>query len=232
LKKIEIIKNAWLEAYQEMAQMKPFQLIKNGDLTKEHYIAILRQIFYQVREHPQALAMMTVRFRGDQREMVNTILRHAVSEVGHDKLALKDMEVLGVDTSEIPSERPLPSTSAILGFMHSLLNYHNPISFLGYLFHLEFLPTYAGEIYVDALLKAGIPLNATTFIQDHAEIDVAHNKLMEKYIGEMVHTEDDLESVIYAAKATAILYGRMLEEAIDSVGKEPKEKYGLNRAEN
>ena len=231
MKKMEIIKNAWLEAYQEMAQMKPFQMLRSGELTKEHYIAMLRQIFHQVREHPQALAMMSVRLRGDQRDMIGTILRHAVSEVGHDNLALKDMAVLGVNIEDISSERPLPSTSAILGFMYSLLNYDNPVSFLGYLFHLEFLPTHAGAGYMEALLKAGVPAEAMTFIQDHAKIDVAHNQLMEKYVGKMVQTEDDLESVIYAARTTAILYGRMHEEAIDRAGKASKPQYGLNRVE-
>ncbi|MGE0616064.1 MAG: iron-containing redox enzyme family protein [Bacteriovoracia bacterium] len=229
MSKLEIIKSEWQKAMQEMSASPGFRKLLNGEMTIEHYQAILRQIFHQVREHPQALALMTVNLRGRQRQMVKGLLRHSLSEVGHDQLALNDLKAMGVDTFRIPFERPLPSTSAILGFMYYLLEHQNPLSFLGYLFHLEFMPTSAGELYAQALARAGVKPNQMTFLNDHAEVDVHHNKLMAQYVDELVLTEDDLESVIYAAKATAQLYGRMITEAMESV--DQATSYGLSRAE-
>jgi hypothetical protein len=189
--------------------------IMAGDITVEHYKGILRQIFHHTRENPQIQALATVYFRGHQRTMVKDFYRHAISEIGHDRLALNDLKVLGEDVSLIPYENPLPSTTALLSFAFYQINNLKPIGYLGYLFFLEFTPTQNGKAYMDLLNKIGVPHDAMTFLQDHAEIDIAHNKMMESYIAELVKTEDDLNSVIYAMQVTGKLYADMLQEAFD-----------------
>lgn len=215
----ERIHAAWIDAYESMmTRSVAFRRMAAGTMTRSEYCAILRQIFHQVREHPQALGVFSSRLRGDAaRALVPMILKHASSEAGHDDLAVEDMRTLGVDVSRIRSERPLPTTSAILGFMHYQLSHENPIGFLGYIFHLEFLPTRAGAALMRALESAGIPPEAQTFLRDHAEIDVAHNKLMERYVSTLVRDEADLEAVCYVARATAHLYGQMFDDAIAEV---------------
>ena len=229
MNKMSVIKAAWEKAHAENSNSQAFQKIVGGTLTKQEYGAILRQIFHQVREHPQALVTMTGNLRGNQRRLVKDILSHASSEVNHDQLAISDLKALGEDTQNIEFERPLPMTSAILGFMNSLLANDNPIAFLGYLFHLEFVPTQSGPAYLKALKSAGVPDGATSFLSDHSIVDVGHNKLMEKYVDELVKTEDDLASIIYAARATARLYALMLDEAIDA--HRNKADYGINHRE-
>jgi hypothetical protein len=139
--KFERIHAEWLKAFDLMSQSKGFQRIRKGEINEDHYAEILKQLFHQVREHPQALAVLTSKLRGPQRELVKPILQHALSECGHDQLALNDLRTLGVDVSQLPLENPLPQTSAMLGFLYYLLEHRNPLGFLGYLFHLEFLPT-------------------------------------------------------------------------------------------
>jgi pyrroloquinoline quinone (PQQ) biosynthesis protein C len=218
MSKLQKIIEAWRPSLEQMLTSPAFAKIRSGELSAAEYSAILRQVYHQVREHPQAMGVFTSRLRGDRgRAMVKTILKHAVSETGHDELAIADLRALGVDVADIRSERPLPATTAILGFMHYQLDHANPIGFLGYIFHLEFTPTAVGPDLMRSLAAAGIPEEAQTFIRDHAEIDVAHNKLMERYVEDLVQTEEDLEAVCWVARATARLYSQMFDDAIGTV---------------
>lgn len=213
--KMEIIKAEWKKSYEEILKSRPFQRILSGDLTVDHYKSVLCQIFHHARENPQIQALATIAFRGKQRDLVKPFYRHAISEVGHDQLALNDLVALGEDVSKIPFERPLPATSAIIAYGFYQAQHLNPVGYLGYLFHLEFMPTQSGGAAMEALKRAGVPENAMSFIHDHATIDIHHNKLMETYVEQLVQTEQDLQDVIYAARTTARLYKNMLEEAFE-----------------
>lgn len=219
MKKIDLIKQEWQKSFDEMMQSPGFKRIQDGDITVEHYKSVMRQIFHHARENPQIQAMATVFFRGKQREMVKKFFWHATSEIGHDQLALKDLKTLGVDITNIPYEKPLPATSALIAYAFYQIQHLNPVGYLGYLFHLEFMPTKSGKTYMEALKKIGVPEEAMIFIDDHSTIDVGHNKYMEDYIEQLIQTDCDLTSVIYAAKTTARLYAHMVQEAFEHVDK-------------
>lgn len=210
---LSIIKTEFQDVLTDFNHSQPIHRIITGDVTVDHYKEILRQIFHHARENPQIQALATVYFRGHQRSMVKDFYRHATSEIGHDQLALNDLKVLGEDVSSIPYENPLPSTTALLGFAFYQIYNLNPIGYLGYLFFLEFTPTQNGKTYMELLSKIGVPHEAMSFLEDHTVIDVGHNKLMESYVAEMVKTESDLNSVIYAMRVTGKLYADMLQAA-------------------
>lgn len=219
MKKIEIIKAEWKKALAEMHDAPAFSRILRGELELKHYKSLLKQIALHARENPQIQAFATAFFRGEQRQMVKMFFKHATQEIGHDQLALDDLKVLGEDVSQVPFERPLPATSAMIAYAFYQIQFRNPIGYLGYLFHLEFMPTSSGFGYMEALKKAGVPESAMSFIHEHATVDIAHNKLMEEYVDELIQTEEDLQEVIYAARVTARLYERMLEEAFQQADK-------------
>lgn len=202
-----------------------------GAFTADNYAALLRQIFHQARENPQLQALATVELRGTRRASVRGFLRHAASEVDHDKMARDDLRVLGEDVSDLPYERPLPATTALTGFAFFQIRNLNSVGYLGYLYFLEHLPTLRGQAYGDLLAAAGVPQEAMSFLAEHATVDVAHNKLMQRYIAELVLTEDDVASVCYAIDTTAYLYGAMIDQAVASADWDPMELYGAVPAE-
>jgi len=207
---------SWNETQAQLANTSALRLAREGRLTRVQYAAVLRQIFHQARENPQIQALATVRFRGHQRAMVSTFYRHAISEVGHDQLALDDIAALGFSTEGIAEERPLASTFALTGTIFHQIEHHDVIGYLGYLFHLEYTPTQVGPAFMEMLAMSGIPREAMGFIDEHAKVDIAHCKLMERYLRELVTTQDELDAVLYMQRATAQLYARMLDEAVAS----------------
>lgn len=210
------IRLEWEKVRYDFNESAAMKRIMSGTISVQHYAAVLRQIFHQARENPQLQALATVRFRGDQRGSVKRFLQHAISEVGHDQMALSDLAALGVDVSLIPFERPHPATAALTAFAFYQIEHGNPIGYLGYLFHLEFAPTQDGAAYITRLTEMGVPAHAMTFLAEHATVDVAHNKLMERYAADLIVTEDDVNTVVYAMRATGYLYAEMLRAAMNT----------------
>lgn len=192
------------------------QRLWGGELTTAHYAALMREVFHHTRENPQLQALATVHFRGPQRTMVKPFLRHAISEVGHDQLALNDVASLGFDVSNVPMEQPLPATTALLAFPFYQIYNLNPVGYLGYLYFLEAMPTSFGAEYMTTLAAMGVGRESMSFLQDHTTIDVGHIQAMEGYIKGLINTPADLSAAIYALRVTGELYGNMVTDAFAS----------------
>ena len=210
------LKTRFSSILEEFHKSWPIQRLVNGELTVNEYRSVTRQLFHHTRENPQLQAYATVHFRGRQRDMVDTFLKHANSEVGHDQLALNDFATLGGDPTNVPYENPLPATTALLSFGFYQVSNLNPLGYLGYVYFLEFMPTSSGELLMTSLSKVGVPDNAMTFLRDHAEIDVSHNRLMERYAGGMLTSEKHIDAVEYAMKTTGHLYAQMLAQSVET----------------
>lgn len=212
----DTILSAWLAEMRAIQATSPvLQRIRAGALTRAEWASILIQLALQVREHPSALAAFTSTFRGRARRLTKKVLAHARSEAGHDQLALDDVAALGIPTERLPELRPLPATTALLGTMHAWLLRGPAVGYLGYVFHLEFLATHFGPELGRGLVAAGLPPESLTFLQEHATVDVAHNRLMQEYVELLVTTPEELDDVVYAARVTARLYDRLLNEAAE-----------------
>ncbi|MEM1434135.1 MAG: iron-containing redox enzyme family protein [Pseudomonadota bacterium] len=225
----ETFSNA-IDLFNSCAGMQRFW---GGELNAAHYASLMREIYFHTRENPQIQALATVYFRGHQRTMVKPFLRHAISEVGHDQLALKDMQALGYDVTAIPAEQPLPATTAITAFPFYQITNLNPVGYLGYLYFLEAMPTTFGAEYMRTLDAMGVSREAMNFLHDHSTIDVGHTRLMQGYIEELIQNEADLEAACYAMRVTGELYGRMLTDAFAAADRQAvgTSGYGINHAE-
>ena len=230
-KNLTAIENAWFKEAAHFNAMPGMQRLLYGDLTVAHYQSLLRAIYFYARESPPFFAAILVHLRGAQRAYIKPMLEHASSEAGHDELALADLRALGVNTDNLPNERPLPATSALIGFSFYLIQYLNPVSYLGFVFHLEYLPTHFGQQYVQGFLQAGVPLNALSFLREHNEADVGHNLLMADYVENLLLNDRDVADTIYAMQVTATLFANLVEAAFRRVDKGESCDYGLNRTE-
>ena len=225
------IENVWFAEVPRFNAMPGMRRLLEGDFTVAHYQSLLREIYFYTRESPPFFAAILVHLRGAQRAYIKPMLEHASSEAGHDELALADLRALGVNTDNLPNERPLPATSALIGFSFYLIQYLNPVSYLGFVFHLEYLPTHFGQQYVQGFLQAGVPLNALSFLGEHIEADVGHNLLMADYVENLLLNQRDVDDTIYAMQVTATLFGNLVEAAFRRVDEACTRDYGINHAE-
>jgi hypothetical protein len=207
---------AWAEKIELMNQSPWFKRLASGELDLRHYKGYLLETYHHAGLNPQIQAFCTMYFKENYREMFGLFFRHATSEIGHDLLALSDLCNLGEKKEDLINTKPLPCTIALNAFAIHQIQFASPKSYLGYLFHLEFLPTKQGDGYIEILKGMGAPDSAVTFLQEHATVDVGHNRLMHQYISTLIKTDEDLDTVIYAALSTCHLHQRMIEDAFEN----------------
>jgi pyrroloquinoline quinone (PQQ) biosynthesis protein C len=213
---ITAVKTEFTAVMNRFSSCPAMRHLANGVVTLDHYKSYLRETYFYTRENPQIQALAAVYFRGAERDLVRTFFRHATQEIGHDQLALNDLATLGESSENIRRYFPLPSTVGLISFPYYYIQHRNPVGYLGYLFFLEFMPTTSGRAYMDMLAHSGIRAEAMTFLRDHTEIDVAHNKLMEEYAPKLIRNEADLNAVRYALNVTGELFAAMLLGAIEN----------------
>ena len=212
----DIIRSAWSEENEKAKKSPWMQRVAAGNVDLRHYIGFLLETYHNAGMNPQLQAFATMFFKEKHREVVKKFYRHAISEIGHDLLAMNDLAELGVGKNTVEKSKPLPTTSAFFGHFFYKIQTDNPLHYLGYLFHLEFSPTQDGPKYIQMLKAKGIPESALTFLHEHATVDIAHNKLMESYINELVKTSEDLDVVIESVKCAVQLHTIMLSHALEN----------------
>lgn len=214
---IEAVHQAWSKAAGELLETPFFRRLFDGTLDVRHYQVLLREIYYNTRENPPSFALMTWHLKGRKQDIAKKVYRHCAAEHGHHEMALQDLRALGTPVEGIPSARPLPTTEALIAFAVYQIQHANPVAYLGYVFHLETLPSRFGKRIMEGLARAGVPANAMSFLTEHAHADVVHTRWLEDYMRDVIETGEDLEAVIHGAVGTCRLHGVMLQGILDAV---------------
>lgn len=213
----QIILKEWREQVLVDSKREWMQRIASAKVGVSHYESYLVETYHHAGINPQIQAYATMFLKSNPRDMIKRFYQHAISEIGHDLLALNDLEALGVERKRVVNSRPLPETLGLNAYATHCIQFNNVLSYLGYLFHLEFMPTQNGEGIISALKTAGVPPNALTFLEEHSEVDVTHNKFMESYCSNLVLTQEDCDEVSYAARSVCVLQHNMIAAAMDRV---------------
>jgi hypothetical protein len=109
-------------------------------LSLEGYIYGLTGSYQTTRATPPVMRAVAERFRAQGNAhagVVEHCLRVAEEETGHDRLALKDLEALGLRAAELVAKvQPAPAV-ALVGLFRRLAEGAHPIAVLGYAYALE-----------------------------------------------------------------------------------------------
>ena len=72
---------------------------------------------------------------------------------------------------------------------------------------------------MEALVRAGIPAEAMTFLAEHAEVDEAHNRIMKHHVRDLILNEDDLKSAQLAIENCGHMYAAMMQGAFENAAR-------------
>ena len=134
--------------------------------------------------------------RGD---LMQICINHDLDEVDHGEMALRDFIKLGGQEQWARSRRISPASFALAAVVKMLAEHESPFAYLGYMYPFEALtPTLTARIQIQLAAK-GFPVEATHFIDFHATEDIAHAKVLQTLIGQVVRD--------YPKEADAIEYG-------------------------
>jgi pyrroloquinoline quinone (PQQ) biosynthesis protein C len=178
-------------------------------------MGFLRETYHNTYHNPKKMALFMAHLDSDKPQLEAKFLKHTAAEIGHDEMALSDLKVLGGDPDAVRRGRPLPSTEALTAFIVFQIQHRNPLAYLGYLYHLEAMPVRMGADVMACLIALGIPLEATTFLREHAEADPVHIKWNREYMEGFIRDDEDMEAVLYGMRGTCELHGRMFQGILE-----------------
>ncbi|MFN8944129.1 MAG: iron-containing redox enzyme family protein [Pseudobdellovibrionaceae bacterium] len=192
------------------------QKLAAGELGLPHYVGFLIETYHNAGLNPQLQGFATMYFSEKKREIIKKFFQHAISEIGHDLLALQDLSVLGVSKELVMQSKPLPLTKSFFANTLAQTQKYGAPAYLAYLFHLEFSPVTSGPQIMQMLKTKGIPEEAMTFLHEHATVDVNHLKMMRSYLDSLITDECSEEIFFSSLYEVIVLHNRMLEGAFEN----------------
>lgn len=155
-----------------------------GKITCNGYIRYLIQAWYCSRHTPefqgifhQRIAQYAQSFNEEKLRRGSKFIRLMESEsdeeIGHENLALQDLQKLGVQQINIIDDI-FDESKKLIATQSNLLNQSNFMGFLGYSSYMEFLFAKHIDYQLKLLSEQGISREAQTFLYNHFVIDLSH----------------------------------------------------------
>jgi len=203
------------------AELRDTKVVKDlfaGTPDPAAYVRYLINAYNYAQHSPKVMAVAAARCTDTHPELATYLLRHAIEEQGHYQWALEDLRDLNVGDAEAQAARPVPSCTAMIGYIHYIAGYANPVGLFGWMYVLEAVGNDLGALVAKAL-KDALKLSGSgglRFVARHGVSDTEHARELTEQIQRYVTQDADLKEVCYVADVVADLYVRMFRE----IGKE------------
>ncbi|MBE9056956.1 iron-containing redox enzyme family protein [Sphaerospermopsis sp. LEGE 08334] len=149
------------------------------------YAEWLAQCYYQTSYTPRMEALALSRYSTNSK-LFPFFIESLKGELGHENLALRDLQSLGYSIDSFPE---LPATSSYYHSIFYLMDYESSLSILGYRIPLEGFASQDSEILFYEKMRDIYGESSTSFLKVHALEDVSHHKQGLKML-EMCDTKD------------------------------------------
>ncbi len=200
--------------FDELRETRVIKTLFNGTLDRAAYVRYLLNAYNYAQHSPKVMAVAAARCTETHPELATYLLHHAIEEQGHYQWALEDLRDLHVEDAAAQSARPVPSCSAMIGYIHYTAGYANPVGLFGWMYVLEAVGNDLGTVAAKSL-KNALKLSGSgglRFVARHGVSDTDHARELTEQIQKHVTKDADLKDVCYVADVVADLYVRMFHE--------------------
>ena len=148
----------------------------SGKNVKELYVGYIRSAYHFVVNTSSFTPLAARRMDPKHLKIRKWILEHSAEEMGHELMALKDLERLGLDRDKIIGERPPIGVVMWTSFFHYKVTIDDPFAAFGVLYFLEGLAQSLAPQLLPSIMEAlsGEEKKAITFLREHGELDADH----------------------------------------------------------
>jgi hypothetical protein len=141
--------------------------------------------------------------------------KHVREEAFHDEWVLEDLELIGVDRSELLARLPSPTVASAVGSQYYWIRHYHPIALLGYISILEGYPPTLE--YVDIMVeRTGYPRKVFRTIERHAHLDPHHRDDLNAAIDALPLEPWHFKALGVSALHTVRLLSAALREIIEN----------------
>jgi pyrroloquinoline quinone (PQQ) biosynthesis protein C len=193
-----------------------FKLVLEGDMTRHHYIAYLRETYHLVRHTSRMLSLAGARLTDDRRDLRDWFFEQVREENGHDLFCIKDLRNLGEAPDQLHEGIPSAGAWGLISQNYYMATYGNPVGILGVATATEGLGATMGAEFAQLLqTKYGIPANAVTFLRSHGGFDLRHLEDAKRAINELVSRPADILEITHARRMTFRYYGQLFLDVFE-----------------
>jgi pyrroloquinoline quinone (PQQ) biosynthesis protein C len=177
----------------ELNDVRAIKALFSGRPDMAAYARYLVNAYHYAQYSPKVMALAAARTTDSHPELSRYLLHHADEEQGHHKWALEDLSDLGVKESEARATRPVSACAAMIGYVHYVAAYANPVGLFGWMYVLEAVGNDLGATAAKQL-KATLGPKASDrglrFVGRHGVSDADHTKDLTREIETHVKGED------------------------------------------
>lgn len=137
--------------------------------------------------------------------LIAYLSQHIREETDHDEWLLQDLEVLGVDRSELLQRIPPASVAAMVGAQYYWIHHHHPVALLGYIAVMEGYPPTEAQVD-DLVARTGFPRRAFRTLLKHVHLDQNHRDDLNDLLDALPLTPRD-HAVIGSSALTTMSFG-------------------------
>lgn len=207
---------ATADTYQASILENPiFYVLANGLMTKQHYIAYLKETYHLVRHTSKALAMVGAHLPDERRALRGWFFHQSVDEHNHDLFCVEDLKAIDEDPDIILDGQMMAGAWGMVTQNYYMACYGNPAAILGVATATEGLGADLASKFADLIeQKYDYPREATSFLRSHGISDQGHIEEAMNALNNLVEDERELEEIIFARRMTLKFYGQMFEDVL------------------
>jgi pyrroloquinoline quinone (PQQ) biosynthesis protein C len=209
--------DAVLEAsVTRLEESRFYRDITAGERVRALYVAYLQEAYQYVRLTASFTPLAARRMDPELLGLRQWILHHSADEMGHELMALKDLEILGRPKDQVRASTPLPGTWAWVQFFHYQVTQRPPFAAMGVLYFLEGMAAKLAPIVSSKVLGAleGREKKAITFFREHGTLDTAHTAEQRDMLAKFCKRSEDQEVVSETIVLASHIKRYMLDELV------------------
>jgi pyrroloquinoline quinone (PQQ) biosynthesis protein C len=186
--------------------------VASGAYDKRLYAVYLIETFHYTFHNSKNQAVVATRREDLDPRYAKFCLKHAKEEVGHELMALHDLNSIGFKLKAADLPTPSNSTEVLIAYLYHVSQHGNPYRRLGYSFWAENVYGHIGKVL--GKLQNDLRLSAAqmSFFRAHSEIDIHHAEEVEQIILGCAKKDEDLQAIRDVALTSLDLTARMLDE--------------------
>ncbi len=181
-------------------------------ITVELYQQVMLQVYHYTRFNSINQAACAFSADPGQTTLLRFVYKHALEELGHEKMVIRDLDSIGALPASLPA--PLPPTQALIAYLNDVAIRQGPIARLGYSYWAEEVYEHIQPILNKFREDLGLKDEQMTFFVAHSTIDEKHSEEVRLAMQRAVSTDEERAQIKEVTRVTLYLTGQLLEESL------------------
>lgn len=215
--------HAVLEGWTTIRGGRYFTHVLRHGANPDLYRRTMVELYHYTRHNSINQAVSAYRVDPDETGLLRFCYRHATEELGHEKMIVHDLRVVGLLRQADLQTPPLPPTQALINYLYSVALSQGAVPRLGYSYWAESAYGHLAELVGRMRIDLGLTDREMAFFVAHQSIDTRHAQQVREAIERYARTDQQRRGVLEVARTTLYLTGAMLDAILDSHLADPQE---------